>query len=102
MPLLWDDLKARLPPLRSQEAEIEPMVYARFFLPGTSRSWYVFEGQPRDEDFVFSGFVAGEDEFREFRLSELEAIRDLFGSRVERDQAFTEGRLTDVVPAPDS
>lgn len=81
---------------------MEPMVYARFYLPETSRSWYVFEGEARGEDFVFFGFVSGADEFREFRLSELEAIRGLFGSKVELDQAFTEGRLTDVVPAPDS
>ena len=78
------------------------MVYARFHLPGTSRAWYVIEGQPEDEDFVFFGFVAGPNEFRRFRLSDLERIRDLFDSRVERDPAFTEGRLTDVVPAPDS
>jgi hypothetical protein len=102
MPLLDDQLRGRLPPLYSQEAEDEPMVYARFHLPGTSRSWYVIDGQPEGEDYLFFGFVAGPDEFRQFRLSELEAIRGSFGSQVERDQAFTEGRLTEVVPAPDS
>src|SRR4051812_28718369 len=102
MPLLDDQLRGRLPPLHSQEAEPEPMVYARFHLPATSRAWYVMEGQPEGEDYVFFGFVAGPDEFLEFRLSELERIRGLFDFRVERDQTFTEGPLTDVVPAPDS
>ena len=78
------------------------MVYARFHLPGTSQAWYVIEGQPEGEGFLFFGFMAGPNEFRQFRLSELEAIRGLFDFRVERDQTFTEGRLTDVVPAPDS
>ena len=36
MKLLTDELRARLPPLYSQEAEAEPMVYARFVLPGTA------------------------------------------------------------------
>lgn len=103
MPLLTDELRARLPPLLSQEAEEEPWVYACLRLPGTPWRWYVFEGEPEGEDFVFFGFVFGlSDEFGHFRLSELESIRSLLGKTVERDESFTEGRLTDVVPAPDS
>jgi hypothetical protein len=100
MALLDDRLRARLPPRHSQEAESDPLVYARFCLSG--RNWYVLEGQPEGEDFLLFGFVSPVDEFREFRLSELKAIRGLFGSEVERDETFTEGRLTEVVPAPDS
>jgi hypothetical protein len=100
--LLTDDLRARLPRLHSQEAEEEPWVYARLFLPGTARAWYLFEGEPEGEDYLFFGFVSGSNEFREFRLSELHAVRGLFGEQVECDLTFTAGRLTDVVPAPDS
>lgn len=103
MPLLTGDLRSRLPPLLSQEAEGDPMVYARFHLPGNRWDWYLIEGEPDGDDYLFFGFVFGiEDEFRHFRLSELEAVRGLFGEAVERDLTFTEGRLTDVVPAPDS
>ena len=70
---------------------MDPMVYARFHLPGTSEVWYVTEGVPDGRDFLFFGFVAGPNEFRQFRLSELERIRGLFDSHVERDQTFTEG-----------
>ena len=101
MPLLDDELRGRLPPLFAQEADMDPTVYCRFHLPGTSQAWYVTEGMPDGQDFVFFGFVAGPNEFRQFRLSELERMRGLCGSQVERDPAFTEGRLTDVVPAPD-
>ena len=59
MKLLTDELRARLPPLYSQEAEAEPMVYAKFFLPGTGWTWYVTEGSPQEEDFLFFGFVVG-------------------------------------------
>ena len=102
MPLLPDDLRSRLPPFFSQE-DADPVVYARFHLPGTNRAWYMIEGQPEDDDYVFFGFTAGRDaKFGHFRLSELEAVRGLFGECVERDLTFTEGRLTDVVPAPES
>ena len=103
MKLLTDQLRARLPPLYSQEAEAEPMVYAKFFMPGTGWTWYVTEGSPQDEDFLFFGFVVGlESEFGYFLLSELESVRNQLGLGVERDLTFREGRLTDVVPAPDT
>ena len=103
MKLLTDELRARLPRLYAQEAEAEPIVYAKFFLPGTGWTWYVTEGEEQEDDFLFFGFVVGLDsEFGYFLLSELEEVRNQFGLHVERDLTFTEGRLTDVVPAPDS
>jgi hypothetical protein len=100
--LLPDNLRARLPPLYSQEAEADPMIYAKFFLPGTGWTWYVMEGEARGDDFLFFGFVLGlEAEFGYFVLSELESTTTPLGLHVERDLSFTEGRLTDVVPAPD-
>jgi hypothetical protein len=102
MPLLSDDLRNRLPPLLSQEAIDEPIVYARYFLPGTVWNWYVTEGEPEDGDYLFFGFVTGiESDFRLFRLSELESITGVAGQTVEVDVNFKEGKLTDVVPAPD-
>jgi len=35
------------------------MVYAKFFLPGTGWTWYVTEGSPQGEEFLFFGFVVG-------------------------------------------
>ena len=102
MKLLTDELRKRLPPLYSQEAEAEPMVHAKFFLPGTGWTWYVTEGQEQEGDFTFFGFVVGlESEFGYFLLSELESVTTRLGLHVERDLAFREGRLTDVVPARD-
>jgi hypothetical protein len=102
MELLPDELRCRLPPRYSQEADDEPVVYAHYFLPETASSWYVCEGQPEGEDYLFFGFVTFPDaDFRSFLLSELQALRGPLGQTVERDLTFTEGRLTDVVPAPD-
>jgi hypothetical protein len=102
MKLLTDELRTKLPPLYSQEAEAEPIVYAKFFLPGTGWTWYVTEGSQQEDEFLFFGLVVGlESEFGYFLLSELESVRTRLGNGVERDLNFTERRLTDVVPAPD-
>ena len=102
MELLTDELRASMPPLYSQEAEADPIVYAKFFLPGTGWTWYITEGEGQDGDFLFFGFVVGlESEFGYFLLSELEEARSPLGLSVERDLYFRQGRFTDVVPAPD-
>ena len=103
MKLLDDQLRARLPPLYAQEAEAEPRVYAKFFMPGTGWTWYVTEGSEQEGDFLFFGFAVGlESEFGYFLLSELASVRTQLGLQVERDLYFSEGKLTDVAPAPDS
>ncbi|MGD1096597.1 MAG: DUF2958 domain-containing protein [Bryobacteraceae bacterium] len=72
-------------------------------MPGTGWTWYVTEGSPEGDEFLFFGFVVGlESEFGYFLLSELEEVRNSLGLKVERDLSFREGRLTDVVPAPDT
>src|SRR5262249_55177107 len=103
MELLNDELRKKLPPLYSQEGESNPLIRAKFFLPGTGWTWYVIEGQKQEDDFLFFGFVVGlESEFGYFSLSELESLRSpMLGLPVERDLSFPEGPLTDVVPAPD-
>ena len=101
MAILTDTLRARLPPIHSQEAEEDPIVFAKFLLPGTALGWYPIEGQPEAEDYLFFGFVLGPDDFRFFRLSMLEDVRGPVGQMIEIDTGFTEGRLTEVVPAPD-
>ena len=73
-------------------------------LPVRARAGVVrrLKAKPKDDEFLFFGFVLGLNEFRYFRLSELEAARSLLGqtSRTGRRRSFR-GRLTDVVPAPD-
>lgn len=101
MPLLDDELRSRLPPIHAQEAEDGPVVYAGFSLPCTYTAWYVIGGELDGADFLFFGFVSQpENKFAEFRLSQLEVLRGPNGQGVQRDLTFPEGRLTDVVPAP--
>jgi Protein of unknown function (DUF2958) len=101
MELLPDELRSRLPPRYTQEADDDPVMYAHYFLPESGQSWYVCEGQPKGEGYLLFGFVSfPATDFREFLLSELQAKRGPLGQTVERDLAFNEGRFTDVVPAP--
>lgn len=102
MPLLTDELRSRLPSLHAQEADDNPIVYAKFVLPGTAMAWYVTEGQPAGDEFAFYGFITEPvNDFGNFYLSQLEGIRGPHGACViDRDPDFTPGRFTDVVPMP--
>lgn len=100
--ILDDELRIRLPPIHTQEAEDDPYVYARFYLPGTDLAWYPIEGQPLGSDFLFFGFTTDQDrDFCSFRLSELTARHNAKGDPVERDATFIPGKLTHVVQAAD-
>ena len=102
MKLLSEELRKKLTSRCSQDEDPNPIVYAKFFMPGTAFTWYVTEGEEMQADFRFFGFVVGlESKFGYFLLSELESVTNRLGLHVERDLSFREGRLTDVVPAPD-
>lgn len=98
MTLLDDTLRQQLPPIYSQEADPDPIVYAKFFTPDSNWTWYVTEGQAEGDDYRFFGFVQGlEEEWGYFVLSELMAARGPFGLAIERDLYFTSGRLSQTV-----
>jgi hypothetical protein len=105
MRLLPDELKTRLPPLYSQEAEENPFVYARLVLGGTSLNWYVLEGGATEQHgYVLSCCFTGPDEYSFGHFPEwfLQEFRGPNGEEIQQDESFKEGKLTDVVPAPDS
>lgn len=78
MQLLTAELRAQLPRLHTQRDREDPIVYALFYaLEEMRAAWYVIEGQPDGEDFCFYGYVVrpSREDWREFLLSELEAIK---------------------------
>lgn len=99
MKLLTSELRARLPALYSTEGTpaMEKHVYAKFFFPMGSWTWFVLEGSRQEDDFLFFGYVIGlDEELGYFSLRELEGI-DIHGLRVERDLYFTPGTLGEVL-----
>jgi hypothetical protein len=105
MKLITDELRARLPRLYSQEAESDPVVFAKLVLPGTRLALYVLEGEATNH----AGYVvaclsvgSGDYSYCHFPGWLLEVLRGPNGEVVERDASFAEKRLTSVVPVPDS
>ena len=103
MPLLPDELKNRLPELYSQQDELDPVVYARLYMPEISLNFYVIDGGIEAGYWVvFCFYVANEKSgFAPFPLDLLELLKGPEGHALVLDPDFPEGPLTDVVPAPD-
>ena len=98
MQLLTAELRARLPPLYSQEKNKGPTVYAKFFCPWSNWTWFVTEGQQKDDEYLFFGYVIGqEEEWGCFVLSEMESIRGPGGLTLERDLYFEAGPFSRVI-----
>ncbi len=92
--LLPKDIRAKLPPLYSQENVKDPMVICKFFTPDAHWTWYAIEFDGED---TFFGYVAGDDcELGYFSLSELTGNRGQLGMSIERDLHFTPQPLSKV------
>jgi hypothetical protein len=101
MQLLTKELRKKLPRLYSQENEIDPIVYVKYFDPVGFWTWYVTEGEQRGDDFLFFGLVIGfEEELGYFTLSQLVTTKvgakGLQAMPIERDIYFALCRLSKV------
>ncbi|MDE2026476.1 MAG: DUF2958 domain-containing protein [Patescibacteria group bacterium] len=102
MILLTEALKKTLPPLYSQENETDPMVYIKYFDPTGSWTWYVLEGEAKENgDYLFFGFVVGDfPELGYFTFTELQTAKihctGIKALPLERDLYFTPCRLSEV------
>jgi hypothetical protein len=98
MDMFPSELRHNVPPLESQEGITDPIVYLKFFCPDSPWVWYVTEGSPEEDDFIFFGFVAGiEEEWGNFSLLDLSETRGPSGRPVERDPHFEAGPFSRVV-----
>lgn len=88
MELLPSELREKLPKLYAQEGAEDHFVYIKYFFPAANWTWFVTEGEPRGDDFLFFGYVIGlEKEWGYFTLQQLEEIK-FRGLSVERDLYF--------------
>jgi Protein of unknown function (DUF2958) len=90
MILLPAELRARLPSIYSQARVRDPTVHLKFFIPDSTRAWFILEGGRRNHDFLFFGYVFDREEesWGYFTLSELLGARGSTGLAVERDLNF--------------
>ena len=95
MMLLTKEIRAKLPPLYSQEKVKDPMVWVKFFTPDSNWTWYATEYSPEEQ--IFFGWVVGfEKELGYFSLKELESARGPLGLAIERDKWFKPMPLSEV------
>ena len=88
MELLPVELQHQLPKLYAQEGAEDHFVYIKYFFPAANWTWFVTEGEPHGNDFLFFGYVIGlEKEWGYFTLQQLEEIK-FRGLTVERDLYF--------------
>ncbi len=94
MQLMTEELRKKIPKLYSQEKEKDPVVYAKYFTPDSSWTWYVLEFDGKD---TFFGHVDGfEPELGYFSLSELESVKGPLGLEIERDLHWEPKPLSEV------
>ncbi len=94
MQLLTQELRDKLPALGATEKVDDPTAVVKFFTPDSSWTWFATEFDGED---TFFGAVSGaEFELGYFSLSELQALRGLFGLAVERDLYFKPTPLSQI------
>ncbi len=98
MELLTPSLREALPKLYAQEKNKDPVVHVKFFTPDSSWTWFITEGQAKDDDFILFGYVIGlEREWGYFSLNELSSVHGPFGLPIERDLHFEPGPMSVVL-----
>ena len=95
MELMPGEIRAVLPPIRSQEQKgFEAVAPVKYFTPDANWTWYAteFDG----DDYLF-GLVSGfEVEYGYFTLSELESVRGGLNLPIERDLHYEPKTLQEL------
>ena len=96
MKLLTKKIRAKLPPLYSQEDKgLDALIQVKFFTPDAGWTWYASEFDGED---IFFGLVVGQfTELGYFSLSELKSVRGPLGLPVERDLYFQPTPLRELL-----
>lgn len=99
MELLTAELEVRFTEIGFQENIKDPIVVAKFFLPGLAVRWYACAYYPDEQ--VFFGYVTGLsfDEYGYFSLTELDELEHPYSPFlfVERDLSFTETPMSKII-----
>ena len=100
MDLLPNAIRRLLPPLRSLESKgADAVAHLKLFTPDSGWTWWITEGAPEGDDFMFFGLVEGlEKELGYFSLSELQSVRGPLGLGVERDLYWQPKTLRQIAP----
>lgn len=81
-------IRAKIPPIRGQESEDDPIVWVKYFSPYTNALWLVTEFDGSDEMFGWADLGMGGGELGYISLSELEGLERRGLPLVERDTSW--------------
>jgi hypothetical protein len=104
MELLTEEIREQIPELASQEDLDDPVVYARFFVPSSRRTWLATEGEPvldetgEEMDFEFFGRIHDREVYwGSWTLNDLLDVKDTSGSvDVKRDPHFGPKPISEI------
>jgi len=98
--LLPEEIRNILPPLYAQDGKGgEAIAYLKLFTPDSSFTWWITEGSPEGDDFIFFGLVEGhEKELGYISLNELASVTGPMGLPIERDIFFKPTELRQLAP----
>ena len=96
MKLLTKENLKSLPEIGTTEGQgYDAIAQVKFFAPWNS--WTMYAVEYNAEEGLFYGMVDGlEKELGYFSLAELEAVKGLFGLKIERDRHFTPTALKNL------
>lgn len=101
MKLMTKAIEKELPALYSQERETDPLCNLKFFTPDGSWTWYILEGEKRENDWLFFckavSHICPEGELGYVTLSELKQVKGSLGLPVERDKYFGIKKLSECI-----
>lgn len=99
MKLITKEIERLTPRLYAQDGKgDDAIVYAKFFDPQGSSTWYMTEYDPERRE-AFGLVVGMETELGYFSITELEQFRGPLGLGIERDLHFRPTRLGDIKAA---
>ena len=104
MELLTEEIRNQIPELTSQDELDDPVVYAKFFVPWSNRTWLATEGEPvldeigEEIDFEFFGRIHDREvHWGSWTLNELLSVKDLSGLvDVKRDPYFDPKPISEI------
>ncbi|MEA3384708.1 MAG: DUF2958 domain-containing protein [Campylobacterota bacterium] len=74
----------------------EKIVYAKFFTPDSSWTWYLIELSKENNDLAFGYVIGDEKEFGYWSMSELQEVQGPLGLLVERDTSFQPSEFKNI------
>jgi len=99
MKLITKEIEQKFKELGSQENEADPVVVAKYFLPGSGFTWYSISYDPIQQ--VFFGYTTGlENGWGYYTLEDLSSVKSKYiHLPVERDMYCGFKRISEHYPA---